>query len=344
MEYSVLQQILKDNKEPNYRFNQIASEIVSGRVNDYSQIFTIPLELREIVKEKIKILSFDHYHVLISSDKKAYKALLFLHDNHSIETVLLNPKPGLWSVCVSSQVGCPMACKFCATGKQGFIRNLTAEEISDQILFWRQYIYLNKIKVRISNIIYMGMGEPFLNIDNVFGSINILTDPKLFGFGARHISVSTCGIVSGIEALAEDLPQVNLAISLHAADDELRGKLMPVNNKFPLEKLMKALQRYLTKTNRQLFFEYLMLSGVNDSDEQIIKLGNLLKTYFNEQLHLIHINLIPYNPVGTEFQGSDKNRQERIRKILSQFQISSTIRKSLGQDIKGACGQLKATL
>jgi len=340
MDFNKLKQYLELRKEPTYRFAQIASEVASGRVLEFDEIFTISKELRQDLAKKFKISSVKEVEVQISRGKKAYKALLELVDGKLIETVLLNPSANLWSVCLSSQVGCAMGCAFCATGKQGLKRNLSSEEIADQILFWRQYIQHHSLRHRINNVVYMGMGEPFNNQVNVFESIKWLTDPQLYGLGQRHISVSTCGIVPGIDDFAQKFPQVNLAISLHAASDSLRSKLMPVANMYSLEQLMYALNKYLEITNRQIFFEYILLSGVNDSDGQAIELGNLMKNYFGDKLHLIHINLIPFNFTGGEFSGSTQARMDKFEAILKQFHITSSIRKSLGQDIAGACGQL----
>jgi 23S rRNA (adenine2503-C2)-methyltransferase len=344
MDFNELQHQLQENKEPQYRYTQIASDVVSGRVSSFEDIFTIPTQLRQHLSNKLNLFSANLQSIQASSDKRAYKALLILKDDHLIETVLLNPSPNLWSVCLSCQVGCAMGCAFCATGKQGLTRNLTSEEICDQILFWRQYIAQQNLKIRITNIVYMGMGEPFTNLEAVLESIGWFIDPKLYGFGQRHISVSTCGIPAGIEALARTFPQVNLAVSLHAPSDNLRKELIPVAHQFSLEQLMSSLGTYLTTTNRQIFFEYVMLSGKNDADTYAIELGNLLTSYFPGRLHLVHVNLIPYNVTGNDFFGSTIERMEKFESILNHFHIRSTIRKSLGQDISGACGQLKGKL
>lgn len=341
MDFTKLQLFLSDKKEPSYRFAQIVGEVASGRAGDYEQIFTIPRQLRQDLNQNIPIISVTCEQVLNSKTKKAHKALLKLTDGNLIETVLLNSAPSLWSVCLSCQVGCAMGCQFCATGSQGLTRNLTAEEITDQILFWRQYIFQNKLKIRISNIVYMGMGEPLLNTDSVFQSLNWLIDPILYGVGQRHISISSCGIIPQIADFAQKFPQINLAISLHAPDDQLRSQLMPVNRQYPLTQLMLVLQNYLKQSNRQLFFEYVMLKDVNDTDDHAIKLGNLLKDYFADMIQLIHVNLIPYNTTNDKFCGSSEIRIKHFERILKQQHIGTTIRKSLGQDIKGACGQLR---
>lgn len=346
MNFYTLQSFLIANNEPAYRYSQIVSDICSGRPQSYSDIFTIPKDLRQKLEKQVPLISATQDKLLISSDKKSYKALLTLSDGEKIETVLLNPKPSLWSVCISTQVGCGMGCKFCATGKMGLVRDLTVEEITDQILFWKQYIAKKNLKIRISNIVYMGMGEPFANQKNVFQSLLIFTDPKLFNIGSRHISISTCGLTERIKTFADKFPQVNLAISFHAPNQKLREKLMPIAKQYSLPKLIKSLKYYLDKTNRQIFLEYILLSSENDSDKHALELGNLLIKNFENKLHLIHINLIIYNPIDTDSDKSrlvttPKNQLKKFKRILDNFHISNTIRKSLGQEIKGACGQLK---
>ncbi|MDP1619528.1 MAG: 23S rRNA (adenine(2503)-C(2))-methyltransferase RlmN, partial [bacterium] len=253
-----------------------------------------------------------------------------------IEAVLIAPKPDVWSVCISCQVGCAIGCKFCATGKMGLKRNLTAEEITDQVLFWIQY--LKNINQKISTVVFMGMGEPLLNWEQVSRSLRDLIDPTLFGFGARSISVSTSGIPEGIEKLAMEFPQVNLALSLHFGSDEKRSQAMPINRKNNLETLREALKKYFLKTNRKVFLEYVMLSGVNDSREDADKLIRFVKSI--GKLQLLHVNLIRYNSTGSEFKPSSKEHTVEFRDYLAQNRIDVTIRKSLGEEIQGACGQL----
>ena len=293
MQLEKLRKILTENGEPKFRLSQIQKAIYQDGVSDFSEISTISKNLREQLEKEMKILSFEVEKVLVSKDEKSLKALLKLADGNKIESVLLSPVENKWSVCISSQVGCPLNCGFCATGKSGFQRNLTAEEISDQVLFWRQYLkkqgtvnsdqeknppypsasatwqkqnLLIKERGVISNIVYMGMGEPFLNWEEVKRSLRDLIDKDLFAFGSRSISVSTAGIPEGIKNLAEEFPQINLAISLHFATDEKRSQFMPINRKYNLEELKKALKDYFSKTNRQVFVEYVMLSGINDSE------------------------------------------------------------------------------
>ncbi|PIP53427.1 23S rRNA (adenine(2503)-C(2))-methyltransferase RlmN [Candidatus Beckwithbacteria bacterium CG23_combo_of_CG06-09_8_20_14_all_34_8] len=344
MDFNRLKLLLIENGEPQYRFSQIVSEVCSGKIDSFEQLFTIPQILRNKLSSSISLISLTKHTVNISSTKKAYKALLKLKDGNLIETVLLNPTPNLWSVCLSCQAGCAMGCAFCATGQQGLKRNLTSEEICDQILFWKQYINQNKLKIRISNVVYMGMGEPLLNQENVFESIRWLIDENLYVLGQRHISVSTCGIIPGIEAFTKQNWQVNLAISLHASNDKLRTQLMPIAKQYSLSQLLDCIKTYLVKTNRQIFIEYIMLYKVNDMDSCALELGNLCKQNFSNLMHLVHVNLIPYNSTGGEFVSSDAKQMGRFSSILNQFHINSTIRQSLGQDIFGACGQLKGKI
>ncbi|MFA6047714.1 MAG: 23S rRNA (adenine(2503)-C(2))-methyltransferase RlmN [Parcubacteria group bacterium] len=350
-----LEKILKNNNQPSFRLKQIQKAIYQDGVLDFAEITTIPKELREILRKELSILSFSLDKILVSDDKRSIKALLKLKDNNLIETVLISPKPGDWSACISSQVGCPLGCGFCATGRNGFKRNLTAEEITDQVLFWKQYIK-NNFKFQISNfkfsVVYMGMGEPFLNWEEVSKSLKNLISPDLFGFGSRSISVSTAGIPEDIEKLAEEFPQINLAISLHFATDEQRDKFMPINKKHNLSELRNSLRNYFKTSNRKVFIEYIMLENINDSKEDADNLIKYLKSI--GKLQLLHVNLIRYNSADKRFDLSRPKRPEKVEPLMPsnsgvtrEFKdylvrngVSATIRKSLGEDIQGACGQL----
>lgn len=341
MDIRKLEELLRKYNQPKFRLGQIIKAVYQNGVSSFSEILTLPKELRREMFQT-RILSFEVEKILKAKDGKSAKALLKLKDGKFIETVLISPKPGLWSVCVSTQVGCPMNCRFCATGKLGLERNLTEEEITDQVLFWKQWLKAEsqklKTKNNISNVVYMGMGEPFLNWESVKESLRMLIDKKLFGFGARSISVSTSGIPEGIENFAQEFPQMNLALSLHFADEEKRSQFMPINRKHDLEKLKKALQNYFGKTKRKVFVEYILLGGINDSREDAKKLSDYLKSVGN--LHLLHVNLIGYNVTGEELKPSSKKRAQEFKNYLSRNGINVTIRKSLGEEIQGACGQL----
>jgi len=229
MQINKLSEFIEKNNLPQYRLKQAIKAVYGEAVADFSEITTMPQELREQLGRELRILSFTPLEVLAAKDRRSFKALLELADGRRIETVLISAVAGHWSACVSSQTGCALACRFCATGTAGPGRNLRAEEICDQILFWRQYRRQHKIVGSFSNIVFMGMGEPFLNYGELKKSIISLLDPKLFDFSARHISVSTAGIPAGIKSLAHDFPQLNLAVSLVSAIDEKRSELMPVN-------------------------------------------------------------------------------------------------------------------
>ena len=234
-----------------------------------------------------------------------------------------------------SQAGCAFACEFCSTGQAGFSRNLRAVEIFDQARFFARDLALRG--KRITNVVFMGMGEPFHNYDEVMSAVGLLNDPNGFGLGHRHITISTVGLVDKIDRFADERLQVNLAISLHAPTDEIRSKIMPVNRRFPLSELMAACERYVAKTNRKVFFEYVMLEGVNDSADTARRLADLMRG------RLYHVNLIPYNatPDGP-FVGTPGERIWEFAAILDAAGVPTTVRRNMGRDIAAACGQLRA--
>jgi len=349
MDIKKLQQFLDENGLPKFRLGQIQKAIFTDGVFSFGEITTLSKELREKMEKELRLLSFEIEKVLTAKDGQSIKALLKLHSGDLIETVLISPKPGIWSACISCQVGCAMGCRFCATGKMGFKRDLTAEEITDQILFWKQYLKKNssdlfencELKIEncdVNNIVYMGMGEPFNNWKEVSESIKILTDEKLFGFGSRSISVSTSGIAEGIERMANEFPQVNLAISLHFASNEKRNRFMPINKKDNLENLRDALKKYFTITKRKVFLEYIMLDGINDTALDAKLLADFIYSIGNT--HLLHMNLIRYNMTSEELKPSSKTRTQLFKQELEKHNINATIRKSLGEEIEAACGQL----
>jgi len=338
MEIREIKEFLKQKRLPAFRLKQVLKAIYTDGVSSFKDISTLSKELREELDENIPILSFEETKVISSSGKKSHKAILKLSDDNYIETVLLQPIPGRWSACVSSQVGCAMGCKFCATGANGFKRNLEVEEITDQILFWKQYIRDNKLEGFFSNIVVMGMGEPFMNYDNMKKALEMFIDPQLFNFAARHISVSTSGIVDGIKRFAKDFPQVNLAVSLIMAEDYKRSKFMPVNNKFDLTELQMALNYYFEQANRKVFLEYIMFEGINDGRNDINDLIDFVKG--SARSDLLHVNLIRYNKTSFNFKPSSRETIEWFKNFLNQRGVSTTIRKSLGQEIDAACGQL----
>jgi 23S rRNA (adenine2503-C2)-methyltransferase len=238
-------------------------------------------------------------------------------------------------VCISSQAGCAFACAFCSTGQAGFTRNLNATEIFDQALYFARE--LKTRGKRITNIVFMGMGEPFHNYDAVMGAVALLNDSNGLNFGHRHITISTVGLVDKIDRFADEGVQVNLAISLHAPSDDVRSSIMPVNKKFSTDALLAACERYIEKTHRKVFFEYVMLAGVNDTDACARELARRMRG------HLYHINLIPYNttPDGP-FHGTSDERIWAFAKVLDEAGVPTTVRKNMGRDIAAACGQLRA--
>ncbi len=331
MEFEKIEEVFK--REPLYRLKQVKKAIFQDLIENWDEATTLPRNLRQELSKKCPISELKAEKILTSKDGEAIKTLFKLRDDSKIESVLMKHRDGRRTVCLSSQVGCSIGCKFCATGQQGFKRNLSAGEIIEQVLFFARLI--KKFKEKVSNIVFMGMGEPFLNYDNVLKAIKILNDKEEFNLGARHISISTAGITEGIEKLAKEKLQVNLAISLHASNDELRTKLMPINKKYPIEKILAAVDEYIKKTKRRVMFEYLMIDGVNDSPKLAEELAGLLK----KPLYLL--NLISFNPVGhSRFKSSPGWKIKKFKEILEKAGVAVTQRYRFGQEIKAACGQL----
>lgn len=275
-----------------------------------------------------------------SRDGRAYKAVLSLSDSLDIETVLLKPSLTRWTVCLSTQVGCAVGCTFCATGLMGLKRSLNAEEITDQVLFWKRFLVREALGGRVDNVVYMGMGEPFAAYESVTESLKTLMDQRQFAIGARHISVSTAGLAPKIERFAEDFPQVNLALSLHAANDRLREKLVPLNKAYPLAKLADALRSYLSRTRRKVFLEYVLLRGENDSPAHADELIAFVRSVGKPAL--LHVNLIAFNPTETSHRSVSEEEARAFQARLLAAGLKSTVRQNLGRDIDGACGQLIA--
>ena len=327
MNLEKLDQILK--KEPAFRLKQAKKAVFFDLIEDWNEATTLSKDLREILEKEVPLEIKGE--IFASKDKRTVKARIILDDGLAIETVLMKHTNKRNTICVSSQVGCPLGCLFCVTGMMGFKRNLNSSEIVEQALFFARY--LKKSKEKITNIVFMGMGEPFLNWFQVKSAIQILNDDNCFGIGARKISVSTAGITEGIEKLSDEFPQINLAISLHAPDDKLRGELMPVSNEYSIAKILKSVDEYIEKTNRKVMFEYMMLKGVNDSEEQAKNLSRLL----HRPLYMV--NLIAYNPNG-RFESSPPEKIQKFKAILEKAGIFATQRYRFGTDIEAACGQL----
>ncbi len=323
-----LYEILKN--EPKYREKQIKTAIFQELIEDWSEATTLPLVLREKLKKGFDLSI--RAKTFFSNDKKTAKALIRLNDGLAIEAVLMRHKDDRNTVCVSSQAGCPLKCAFCATGQMGFKRNLDAMEIIEQVLFFARY--LKKIQKKITNVVFMGMGEPFLNTDNVFEAIKILNDKKGFNLGMRHFSISTIGITEGINELAGWGSKINLAVSLHAPNDKIRAEIIPIAQKYPMEEIIKALKNYIKKTNRRVMIEYIMMKGINDSLDCAAELAEAMK-----KIPLSFVNLIAYNQTGA-FRASESLQIKKFREVLEKKGISVTQRYKFGQDIDAACGQL----
>lgn len=317
--------------EPRYRLQQ-AKKAIFGHlaadwqdVSNFSKDFQIKLNQEAPLAINGQIIGDVH--------RQTIKALITLKDNLTIEAVLMRHADGRNTVCVSSQVGCPLGCLFCATGQIGFKRNLTAAEIVEQVIFFARLLKTEDKK--ITNIVFMGMGEPLLNYEQVLSAIKILNDPDGFNLGARHFSISTVGIPEGIKKLSHEKLQINLALSLHATTDELRSRLIPVNQKYPIQQLFKAIDNYLQLTRRQVMIEYILIKDVNDDNSAARELIKLVKKT------LYMVNLIVYNPTDN-FQPSSPDRVKMFKKILEEARIKVTLRHKFGNNISAACGQLIA--
>lgn len=333
IELSELRKLLEENGIPAYRANQVFHAVYKEGKDSYEDMQVLPAFVKEYLNQNIPVFSLKKVNESISRKSETHKVLFRLKDNNKIEAVLMRFDDGRKTVCVSSQVGCSLNCAFCATGKIKFKRNLTYEEITDQVLYFEQMLLSEDS--RIDHVVFMGMGEPFLNYDEVMKSISILNDPVTFNIGIRNITVSTSGIIPSIEKFINEGKQVNLAVSLHAPNETLRKKIMPIARTYLLNDLMKVCEKYIEETHRRISYEYVMLRNINDSDKCAHELANLVRD------QLCHINLIPYNETNKKrIKGSTKNRIEAFKNILEINHIPVTVRVSLGKDIDAACGQL----
>jgi 23S rRNA (adenine2503-C2)-methyltransferase len=320
--------------EPAYRVNQVWQAFYAHLANSPDQLSAIPKALREKLRGEF---DFQHLTVsdrLASSDGETVKTLFLLPDGLKIETVYMRYEERQ-SICVSTQAGCAMGCVFCATGQMGFHRNLSSGEIVEQVLHFARELAAHDQKV--TNIVLMGMGEPFHNYDAVMAAIHRLNDPEGMNLGMRRFTISTVGIVPMIRRFAAENSQVNLAISLHAANDKLRSSLLPVNKKYPLVELLKACRDYVSTTNRRITLEWALIQDVNDSTQDAQELVNLVKGM------LCHVNLIPLNPTRA-YTGKAANQQRAndFKRVLDNTGIPCTIRLRRGIDIQAGCGQLAA--
>ena len=325
-----LTKIFTDLGQPSYRGKQLSESIYAKRARSLAEITTLPVALRDQLAEEYTIGSCKVTGKQEASDGTV-KYLLEFDDKEVVETVFL-PYENRTSICISSQVGCPMACSFCATGTEGLVRNLTTAEIVDQLLLVQSL----HPTTRISHVVMMGLGEPLLNLNNVVAALRLMANEV--GLSWRHLTVSTVGIVPAIEKLADlDLP-ITLAVSLHAATNALRDQLVPLNSKYNVERLMQACYDYVAYTSRRITFEYVLLAGVNDRDEDAHALGKLLK-----KQPLCALNTIPYNSTDVEatYQRPQSTATRRFRDIVASYGVPVTQRQERGQHIAAACGQLK---
>ena len=322
------EEFVKLNEKP-YRAEQVFKWIYESEVTSFDDMTNLSLELRDKLKNEFEFHNFKILKKQESSDGTK-KYLFDVLDGNAIETVLMEYHHGR-TICVSSQIGCKMGCKFCASTGIKFIRNLTSGEIVEQILAVQR-----DENVRISNIVFMGIGEPLDNYDNVLNAIGIINNPKGLNIGARHISISTSGIVPKIYELADRDYQFTLSISLHATNDKKRSEMMPVNNAYNIEELMKACKYYIEKTNKRISFEYALAKDNNDNLEDAKELVKLLKGM------LCHVNLIPINKIENgKYVKSTNENIIKFRDYLNSKGITATIRRELGSDIDAACGQLR---
>jgi 23S rRNA (adenine2503-C2)-methyltransferase len=321
---------------PSYRARQITDWIYKKRVASFNAMTDLPNELRAELAAEFDASNTEVVRVLGSKDT-TQKFLFRLRDQNLIESVLIPASPALYgqpsdrrTICVSSQVGCAYGCKFCASGLEGWTRNLDAAEMVQQFIAVEE-----KSGEKIDNVVFMGMGEPLANLKNLLRAIRIINAPWGLGVGARHITVSTSGLAPQIRELANESTQFRLALSLHGATDEVRSQIMPVNRKYPLKVLLEACDHYVAK-KRRMMFEYILIAGVNDTNEQARELAKIARRLSAK------INLIPYNTVeGLEWSRPSRARQEKFQSILRQHGVVATLRREKGHDIAAACGQLR---
>lgn len=323
--------------QPSYRATQLAGWLYQKRAQSWEAMTDLPLVLRHKLSDAFTFQQLSTVRVLGSADTTR-KYLFRLSDGNLIESVLIPASPALYgersdrrTICVSTQVGCAYGCKFCASGLDGFARNLQPNEIVEQIMAVER-----ASGEKVDNIVFMGMGEPLANFSNLMKAIRIINAPWGIGLGARHITVSTSGLAPQIRKLAEDPVQIRLAVSLHGASDEVRSQIMPVNRRYNLETLLDACREYVRHKKQRLTFEYILIAGVNDSDEQAHLLARHARPLSAK------INLIPYNTVeGLEWSRPSRNRQENFLAILREHGVAATLRREKGHDIAAACGQLR---
>ena len=338
-----MEQLVVDMGYPRYRADQILLPLYYKFPKDINDIPQLPKKLREELTEAgYTIGSAKETHRVVSDDGDTTKLLLNLTDGTPVETVLIqypsskiNGHPRS-TICVSTQIGCAMGCVFCATGQMGFEKNIRAEEIVAQVIHFADI--LQQRGEHVTNLVFMGMGEPMANYDEMIRAVRILTHDRGFGIGQRNITISTIGLISGIDKLAEENLQVGLAISLHAPNNELRKKLVPTAGPNSVEDIIEAGRRYFKKTGRRVTFEYALMKGINDSPEIATELAILLKGNGS------HVNLIPINPTAGDFKRPTQDNISEFERILSNAGVNCTVRIEKGTEISAACGQLRTDI
>ncbi|WP_088832466.1 Cfr family 23S rRNA (adenine(2503)-C(8))-methyltransferase [Paenibacillus tyrfis] len=333
--YETIRQMLSDFKQPEYRYAQIMNAIFKQNVGEYGRMTILPKFLRDELSRMLgpNVCSIVPAKELTSN--QVSKVLFAIAGDERVEAVRLTYEQGWKSYCISTQCGCGFGCRFCATGTIGLKRNLTADEITDQLLYFR----LNGHA--LDSVSFMGMGEALAN-PHIFDAMTILTDPHLFGLGHRRITISTIGLLPGIDKLTREFPQINLTFSLHSPFDDQRSELMPINDRFPVRDVLEALDRHIRHTGRKVYIAYILLRGVNDSTAHAEAVAELLRGRGPGE-HLYHVNLIPFNSTEVtpdSYRQSDPNRIQAFVRILKSKGISITVRTQFGSDINAACGQL----
>jgi len=331
IEPNAIAAVLADLQEPPYRTRQVYQALTRGLVTDIAEITTLPLRLRSVLAERLYPVTLTPVRTSGDPGDAVEKTLFAAADGEPVEAVLMT-YPKRATVCVSTQVGCAVGCAFCASGRLGLRRGLSAEEMVDQVLHFARVL---RTRGRVvSNVVFMGMGEPFHNYDETLRACRLLNDPGGFDLGARSMAVSTVGVVPGIDRLAAEPLQLHLAVSLHAGTDELRDRLVPLNRTYPLDEVFAACARYVRRTHRKVLFEYVVLEGVNDTDEQAQMLAARVRP------PLYHLNLIAYNETGGEFRRPQAARLAAFKERLEAGGVDVTLRRSPGAAIDAACGQL----
>lgn len=338
-----MEKLVIDMGEPRYRADQILYPLYYKFPKDITELKQLPTAMRDkLIADGYTIGSATETHRVVSDDGDTTKLLLNLTDGTPVETVLIQYEPTKIgghprsTICVSTQVGCAMGCIFCATGQMGFERNLKAEEIVAQVIHFANL--LQQRGQHITNLVFMGMGEPLANYDETIRAVRLLTHPRGFGIGQRNITISTIGIISGIDKLAEEDLQIGLAISLHAPNDELRKKLVPTAGPHSVNELVEAGKRYFKRTGRRVTFEYALIENINDSPEIAKELALLLEGNGS------HVNLIPINSTAGNFQRPSKKSILEFERILLKSHVNCTVRVEKGSEISAACGQLRTDI